>query len=112
MNDAISAIQAAEKEQTIEVPGATVELMVKPLEMLINGKNTKAYPSLLAVFQVLAAANLLSFEHKVTFLDLAMKLLDSGDDMIPIKVVQILLIMLTKGDIVRAPLATKVRVYG
>ena len=76
--------------------------------MLIQGKNTKAYHSLLSIYQVLSAANLLAFTHKVSFLDLSLKLLDSSDDMIPIKVVQILLIMITRDEVIKPTFASKV----
>ena len=101
-------VQNADKEQPKEIPSTTVEVLVKPLEMLIQGKNSKAYHSLLSIFQVLAAANLLTFAHKISLLELSLKLLDSSDDMIPIKVVQILLIMITRNDVVKEPLANKV----
>ncbi len=86
-----------------------VETLVKPLEQLMQAESSKGYVSILTIFQVLAAAGQLSLANKVSFLDLALHMLDSSDDMIPIKVVQILLIMLTRADVARPPLATKVR---
>lgn len=91
-----------------EVPPTLIETMVKPLEMLIQAKLYKGYTSALSLYQVMAAANLLCFEHKITFLDNSLKLLDSSDDMIPIKVIQILHIMLTHSDVTKAPLSSMV----
>ncbi len=86
--------------------------MVKPLELVLQGKSAKATQPALSVIQVLAAGNMLSLAHKVSFLELAVKLLDSSDDMVPIKVIQILLIMLTRQDVVRPPLADRVWCIG
>lgn len=102
-------MQTAEKEQPKEIPQTTVELLIKPVEQLLQAKNSRAFQPALSIVQVLSAANLLAFPHKVTFAESAAKLLDVSDDMIPIKVIQILLIMLTKQDVGKYPLANKVR---
>ena len=81
---------------------------MKPLDLLVLQKITKSYQSVLSIFQVLAAAGLLSFPQKISFLDTALKLLESGDDMVPIKVVQVLLIVITRGDVVKPPMAHNV----
>jgi len=108
LNDATNAIQVIEKDITKEVAPSIVESMVKPLELLIQQKSSKSYQSVLSIFQVLAAAGLLTFSQKISFLDSAHILLDSGDDMVPIKVVQVLLIMIIRGDIVKHPMANKI----
>lgn len=105
MNDAISAIERAEKNPGHE--SALVDRMFLPLNALVQQKAAKHYSSVLAVVQNLAAAGYLSPRQKVAFLDVAELLLES-DDMVLIKVIQVLLIVITRDTVGLPPMASKV----
>jgi len=85
-----------------------VEQLVNPLDLLVKQKVSKAYSSLLSIFQSLAGAGSLSFNHKLLFLDIALKLIDSDNEMIPIRILQVLLILTTRDDVGRPPMANKI----
>eukprot|EP00826_Nyctotherus_ovalis_P063113 TRINITY_DN9227_c0_g1_i1.p1 TRINITY_DN9227_c0_g1~~TRINITY_DN9227_c0_g1_i1.p1 ORF type:complete len:270 (+),score=58.89 TRINITY_DN9227_c0_g1_i1:304-1113(+) len=81
--------------------------MLLPLNTLMQQKAAKHYSSVLAVVQNLAAAGYLSLHQKLAFLDTAELLLDS-DEMVLIKVIQVLLIVITHDTVGSPPMASKV----
>ena len=94
--------------QILPKDASTVQLMLKPLEMLLAAKYEKSYTHVLSIIQVLSAANLLQHDKKLTLLDQFLKLFDSYDDMIPIKILQILMIMITAEDVVQTTFSLKI----
>jgi len=90
-----------ESDQSKEL---NIKQLIEPLTLLIQNKLTKTYQDILAIFQILAASNLLSLDHKLQFIGLAEKILEAGD-MIMIRIVQILLLIITYEDIGKTTLA-------
>jgi hypothetical protein len=81
-----------------------MEALIKPLSLLIQNKLSKTYQDILAIFQILAASNLLSIDNKLLFIKLADKLIEAGD-MILIRIIQILLLIISYEDIGKSILA-------
>lgn len=99
-------LERAEKSAALEIH--SVEQLVSPLDLLVKQKVAKAYSSVLSVFQTLAASGYLSFAQKLLFLDTASKLMEASDEMVPIRILQVLLILITRSDVGRPPMAIKI----
>lgn len=95
-------------EKSHENPASSIDIMIKPLELIIDSNLQKCYLTILTIFQNFAGSNLLTYERKISFIDHGMKLFDSSIDIIPIKVLQILLMSFSRSDILRDGMASKV----
>lgn len=101
-------LQNIEKTQAKEIPFTSLDSLIKPLEMIFASNLTKFYPVTLSIIQIFAGSSLMSFERKISFIDHSIKLLDTAIDMIPIKILQILLMSLSRSDIRKFPFASKI----
>eukprot|EP00826_Nyctotherus_ovalis_P011238 TRINITY_DN12937_c0_g2_i1.p1 TRINITY_DN12937_c0_g2~~TRINITY_DN12937_c0_g2_i1.p1 ORF type:complete len:331 (-),score=51.04 TRINITY_DN12937_c0_g2_i1:402-1394(-) len=99
-------IQSLENESSTMVLTFDANQLIEPLSLLVQSRFTKTYQDVLAIFQSLAASNLLSLESKIKFTDLAEKMTEAGE-MAIIKIIQILLIIITYDDIATSTLAEK-----
>jgi len=104
----VSSIEGVGKEPGHEA--SQVDKMLLPLNTIVQQKLTKHYSSVLGIFQSLAASGYLSFYQVIGFLDIADLLLDS-DDMILIKLIQVLLIVTTRESLSAQPMANKVLAF-
>jgi len=83
----------------------TIDEILKPLNEFAKGKEPKVNHLILGIYQGLAADKALTFTQKLSFLGLASQLTESNDEMTLIKILQILLLIITREDIIRAPMA-------
>lgn len=61
---------------------------------------------MLGIYQTLAAEKMLAFEQKTDFLQMASRLVECNVEMVLIKVLQVLLLITTREDIIKPPLAS------
>ena len=108
MTETFSVLNFIEGVPNDNIEDSTIKQLIEPLNLLIQKKVSRCYLSVLSIFQTLFASSLLLFEQKIAFLELSLILLKTKDDMILIKIMQILLIMMDRSDIVKLPMANNI----
>ena len=86
----------------------SIDKLLEPIDLIIQQKILKAYYIVLSILQALAVADLLSLAQKLVFINMARRIVDSNEEMMMIKVIQILLIAINRLHVTKIPFANKV----